>query len=384
MRRRHFLAAAMTLVLLAAVDSGVDVPRITRALISRDRPERLAAIQEVAQLQELPESLINPVISFIRVEFAQSLVEDIGTSGVVRKPTSMIPLAGDEVSLARIKANPQDYIGKTFHLCGGFKISNYYNYGYSESSKNFYSFQFWPVSADMKLGVESAHLYLPRSLGRNFAEYAIRVDEKSGNAALMSVRCTVDDSVIGRDFDAILSMIRIEDWQFFDAENGTWKAWQFDGVKLGYDVLRRAGLQAVGALVGIILSDQVYQDEVIDELFRAGADAAIRGMNLDARRAAYERLSEGAIKSRLPVARRHANSLCIDLLSGEEKSRHEPVAKPIDPSIRAETMLRSAMNLEKAGKIPGALSFYRQITKDFPGTPQAQSAEERIEVLDRR
>jgi hypothetical protein len=48
---------------------------------------------------------------------------------------------------------------------------------------------------------------------------------------------------------------------------------------------------------------------------------------------------------------------------------------------RAATLLRSAQNLEKAGKAAGASAMYRQVVKDFPGTPQARSAAERLKAL---
>ena len=48
---------------------------------------------------------------------------------------------------------------------------------------------------------------------------------------------------------------------------------------------------------------------------------------------------------------------------------------------RAETLLRSARNLEKAGKPAGALGLYRQLFKDFPATPAAKAAAERITAL---
>jgi hypothetical protein len=50
-------------------------------------------------------------------------------------------------------------------------------------------------------------------------------------------------------------------------------------------------------------------------------------------------------------------------------------------SLRAATALRSAQNLEKAKKIPGAMGLYRQLIKDYPGTPQAKEAAERIKGL---
>jgi hypothetical protein len=48
---------------------------------------------------------------------------------------------------------------------------------------------------------------------------------------------------------------------------------------------------------------------------------------------------------------------------------------------RAATLLDSARNLEKAKKVPAALDFYRQVTRDYPGTPQADEAGKRISAL---
>ena len=48
----------------------------------------------------------------------------------------------------------------------------------------------------------------------------------------------------------------------------------------------------------------------------------------------------------------------------------------------AATLLRIAQNLEKDGKTDAALKNFRQIVKDFAGTPAAKTAAERIKALD--
>jgi YHS domain-containing protein len=50
---------------------------------------------------------------------------------------------------------------------------------------------------------------------------------------------------------------------------------------------------------------------------------------------------------------------------------------------RAATLLRIGQNLEKDGKSGAALKNFRQIVKDFPGTPAAKTAAERIKALDK-
>jgi YHS domain-containing protein len=51
---------------------------------------------------------------------------------------------------------------------------------------------------------------------------------------------------------------------------------------------------------------------------------------------------------------------------------------------RAATLLRIGQNLEKDDKSDAALKNFRQIVKDFPGTPAAKTAAERIKALDKQ
>jgi hypothetical protein len=49
---------------------------------------------------------------------------------------------------------------------------------------------------------------------------------------------------------------------------------------------------------------------------------------------------------------------------------------------RADMLFRSARNLEKAGKLKGALDFYRQVVRDHPDLTQAKEAAARIKTLE--
>jgi TolA-binding protein len=46
--------------------------------------------------------------------------------------------------------------------------------------------------------------------------------------------------------------------------------------------------------------------------------------------------------------------------------------------------LQSGRNLEKSGKTAAALGYYRQVIKDFPGTPAAETAADRVKALSPR
>lgn len=64
----------------------------------------------------------------------------------------------------------------------------------------------------------------------------------------------------------------------------------------------------------------------------------------------------------------------------EKKATAEAPAP--DPAAQAASTLRIAQSLEKAGKTKGAVDFYRQLLKQYPASPQAKTAAERIKALE--
>jgi YHS domain-containing protein len=65
---------------------------------------------------------------------------------------------------------------------------------------------------------------------------------------------------------------------------------------------------------------------------------------------------------------------------GKAKDLSAPATKA---AARAATLLRLGRACEKDGKTAAALGYYRRIVKDYPETPSAKSAAERIKALDR-
>jgi hypothetical protein len=58
----------------------------------------------------------------------------------------------------------------------------------------------------------------------------------------------------------------------------------------------------------------------------------------------------------------------------------QPATGPAnDP--RATSLFRSAQNLEKTGKTPGAIGLYRDVMIRYPNSPEAREAEGRIKAL---
>jgi hypothetical protein len=58
------------------------------------------------------------------------------------------------------------------------------------------------------------------------------------------------------------------------------------------------------------------------------------------------------------------------------------MAELVSPTrARAETLLRAAANLERAGKLRGALEYYGRVVRDYPGTPEAVRAAAALERI---
>jgi YHS domain-containing protein len=63
-------------------------------------------------------------------------------------------------------------------------------------------------------------------------------------------------------------------------------------------------------------------------------------------------------------------------------TKKEASKKPVDPEARAASLLKLGQSLEKAGKTTAALGYYRQILKDYPKSPAAKTADERVKELE--
>ncbi len=69
---------------------------------------------------------------------------------------------------------------------------------------------------------------------------------------------------------------------------------------------------------------------------------------------------------------------------GRPASEIDPAAPPSlapTPQIRAAKEFGAAMELEKAGRSAAAKEAFRKVASDYPDTPQARTAAERVKAL---
>jgi len=142
-----------------------------------------------------------------------------------------IPFVGDEVSLVRIKASPGDYIGKTFVICGGVSIGDFYGFSYREAEKTHYSLRFFQASPDGTPSNNDCFLYLPRAFGKQIVEKLIEKEETSSESTLSLTRVTVTLSK-DRYEDGNWDLLEVIDVQFPSEGWKDWEAGMVSGIVL--------------------------------------------------------------------------------------------------------------------------------------------------------
>lgn len=96
------------------------------------------------------------------------------------------------------------------------------------------------------------------------------------------------------------------------------------------------------------------------------------------------RILDGEFKDQVRIVpeRFVAELIAAPPLRVADKPKPTADLKPVTPEGRATSLLLAGEDLKKAGKIQGALEHYRRVVEEYPGTPQAKTAAERIGALD--
>ena len=258
-----FAIAASTVA--ANVEKKEQIESLTKLLASSNRAERVDAAKSLAGISNLPEPTVKSLLNMA----TQELVEAIAPRAFPKdpKPVRSLDLDGTEVSLARIKANPQDYIGKQFTLCGAIETSDYFNYGYANASETHYSFSFVPLGKDAAMvGRESAHIFLLREVGGGLVEYMTQAKEAGIDRCITRVRVAIDPKRYdgAESWDSVMEVV---DWQTLGEGQKAWRPWAFEGANAAFEALLKSGRFGVFGLVDF-LSESPKAPKLIDDGMR--------------------------------------------------------------------------------------------------------------------
>ncbi len=272
--------------------------------------------------------------------------------------------------MTRLRANPQDYIGKEFVISGAIAISDYYNFGFSDSSDTHYSFKFIEVDKDFHPR-ESGHVYLSRPLGRGLAEWVTKGQEDGFDAGFVSLKCTVDPVRIRGNSEQIDGHLEVIEWRFMNTTKDGWGPWVFDGFRQAFQLLARSGEPGMHELVKVITDEKEFVNRIVDTVFRSVATKALSQLDDVSKRMTLSELQKAFKRSRSGYARMWAQKASAELskMPDRRKSRAQPTKSA--GKSRAASLLQMGQNLEKNEQYFTAQRNYEQILKDYPDSPEA-------------
>ena len=130
-----------------------------------------------------------------------------------------IPFIGDETPLAKVMANTDEYVGKTFIVVGGIRVMDYYNYKYKSAKGTHVSFDFTEVRMGGSRG-DSMRLYARRSIAGPLVE---EVSRASSPGLTKAVRAKI--TILPERYSGSSNMAELLDWQFLSPDHKSWGPW---------------------------------------------------------------------------------------------------------------------------------------------------------------
>ena len=253
--------------------------RIAELLRSPDRETRFGGINDVKRLSPIPAEVTRAMFDALRAE-AIALGEPAQKG---REAPESLPRQGDEISLVRVKANPADYIGKTFKIVGVARIADYWNMQYYKSEATHYSIQF----SEQGGSEESAFLYLERDRGSAFADQLAKNAENGVRYTplLATVTLRTSPQRAGDDWN----MLELLDVQQLSKDQRSWQSPSFAGIDSIIEQMARCDKSSAPAFVEVIVP---AAETTTDKALQALAVMTVAQMNKTAKAAVLPQLKK--------------------------------------------------------------------------------------------
>ena len=256
--------------------------KIINQLTSRDRPLRVKAVLALEAQPQIPEQAIDPLLEFSKLEFQQAFISPRQGAGDT-VPRTSIPLVGDETPIVRIRANPRDYIGKVFTICGTVEVSNYWNFKYADAKDTHYSLRFHELDKNAKrLGYQAVNLYVVRGAPLAVVERFVKAEERGAQEVIVRVKATI---LPKRFKDAAnWEFLELCDLQFLSQDGKTWEPFLHEGVNSAARCLARLGRPAIPKLAELMfppkLDDVAHYGRILVLVAGVRMDAKCRKLLL--------------------------------------------------------------------------------------------------------
>ena len=377
------LAIVATILVLQAPDTST----IAKDLTNSNRHTRLAALDKMPKPPNAPASLLAPLIQFAKIDAASAFdakpLKRIDGKSLL---TSAIEAGDTDVSFVRIKANPRDYVGKTFTVIASLSLSDYYNHAYKNSATDYYSFKIREIG---KSG-EMAQAYAMRIYGRGLVDRVVALNEKGFASVPLRLRCTIgNDRFRLGDEVHVLELLQVLDWQYRTDDGNGWEPWAIEPIARAMGYAGAISPGGAAALADLLADENELGSPQTDLCLRVCASAAIGNLSFsEADKAeAYKIVTARSGKHNQLANSEYIGQLCKQAMATFEPpiayvteyiNTPLPQTKTISPETKAASLLKLGDNLAKAGKAKAAQGYYKQVIKDFPATKAAATAKARL------
>ena len=130
-----------------------------------------------------------------------------------------IPFIGDETPLAKVMANTDEYVGKTFIVVGGIGVADYYNFKYKFAKETHVSFRFRELRTGGSSG-DFMTLYVRRPIAGPLVE---EVSRASSAGLTKAVRAKM--TILPERYNGSSDTAELLDWQFLNPDHKSWGPW---------------------------------------------------------------------------------------------------------------------------------------------------------------
>ncbi len=134
-----------------------------------------------------------------------------------------------ETRLARLKVDPQDFLGRTIVTCGWVWLGDSYYGPYYRHQDAYYSLRFREWGKDAKeLSGEEAYLYLSRERGSVLVDKLLEHEEKSGRGTCLGLRVKIGYGLYyPNSLNSDWNYLELVDFQHADEDSGytRWGPW---------------------------------------------------------------------------------------------------------------------------------------------------------------
>ncbi len=249
------------------------VTELMRRLKLTDHANRTDAAKAVVRMQSLPESALNPVVSYLGLEAIEALRWKEGPRGKIE----VLPVVGDEVSLDRFKAAPMRYINRPFVVAGWLERSSNDNFQFHAARDAYKSFSVKLAGLDGRSGGGLLNVHIPRYIGSLLTDHLEDAVNRQDGIKIR-FRCMIQSANIDRHFKFFVEigqprsvtqtdiatfgreLIEATDWQVLAPDGKSWMPWTLEHIYVGFRLLSKVGKPPHPRAIDLVTEDVLLPD----------------------------------------------------------------------------------------------------------------------------